>query len=367
VRDLLRSAWTEPAPPDPPARGWRDWTIAAVAVALAVFEGVVRSDLPHRFVTVALTVALVPTLLWRRTRPLAMVAVSFVIAAVATLAGLPDMYSTAFVLLLPYALFRWGSGRAVIIGLALMVVDLAVVAATGESTASDAIGGGVVLLATMALGAAGRYRTRAKSRELEQARLVERERLARDLHDTVAHHVSAIAVRAQAGLAVAQTRPEAATEALTVIEAEASRALAEMRAIVRVLRTDDAEPRIRDLTSLVEGVGTAVEIRLSGDLDSVAPAVQTALYHLARESVTNARRHARGATRIAVEVRTDDDAVHLVVADDGMATAAVDAQGFGLVGMAERAGLVGGVCAAGPNPDRGWTVTATLPRLGATA
>jgi signal transduction histidine kinase len=323
--------------------------------------------MPHRFLAIAFTVALVPTLLWRRTHPLAMVSVSFVGAAIATIAHIPDVHATVFVLFLPYALFRWGSGRSAVIGLILMLGVLAVSYATGSATAGDTLGGAVVLVATMALGAAGRYRTRAKARELEQARLVERERLARDLHDTVAHHVSAIAVRAQAGLAVAPARPEAAVDALHVIEAEASRALAEMRSIVRVLRSDDAEPQIRDLATLAEGAGPAVEIRLTGALDSIAPAVQAALYHLARESVTNARRHARGATRIDVLVRGDDDAVRLTVNDDGVATGIIDTQGFGLVGMAERAGLVGGVCRAGPNPGRGWTVTAELPRLGVTA
>ena len=94
----------------------------------------------------------------------------------------------------------------------------------------------MVLLFPAVLGAAVRYRTNFRHRSLEQVRLRERERLARELHDTVAHHVSAIAVRAQAGQVVATTRPAAAVEALRVIEAEASRTLAEMRAMVGVLR-----------------------------------------------------------------------------------------------------------------------------------
>ncbi|BCJ73657.1 hypothetical protein CS0771_32010 [Catellatospora sp. IY07-71] len=96
------------------------------------------------------------------------------------------------------------------------------------------------------LGLARRYRIHARTREHDQVRLVERAQLARDLHDTVAHHVSAIAIRAQAGLAAAPARPEAATDALRLIEAEASRVLAEMRAMVRVLRE---EPAAYDSTS----------------------------------------------------------------------------------------------------------------------
>jgi signal transduction histidine kinase len=363
----LRSAWNEPAPPDPPGRGWRDWVLVTAALALALIEGVLRDGLPHRVLAITIAVALIPTLLWRRTHPLPMVAVAFTVAAIATLVHIPDVYASVFILLLPYSLFRWGSGRAAVVGLAVILVPVTLTYTMDSLNPGDAIGGATVLIATMALGAAGRYRTRAKARELEQARLVERERLARELHDTVAHHVSAIAVRAQAGLITAQVQPESATDALRIIEAEASRTLAEMRSIVRVLRRDEPEPQIRDLASLAEGAGPAVDIRLTGELDMVAPAVQTAVYHLARESVTNARRHARGATRIDVLVRGDDDAVRLTVSDDGIAVATAYAQGFGLVGMAERAGLVGGVCRAGPNSGRGWTVTAVLPRLGVTA
>jgi signal transduction histidine kinase len=98
------------------------------------------------------------------------------------------------------------------------------------------MGGFAVLLASVALGEAFRYRAGARVRGLDQMRLLEREGLARDLHDTVAHHVSAIAIRAQAGLATAASHPDAATDALQVIEAEASRTLAEMRSMVRVLR-----------------------------------------------------------------------------------------------------------------------------------
>jgi len=83
--------------------------------------------------------------------------------------------------------------------------------------------------------------------------------------------------------------------------------------------------------------------------------------------VTNARRHARHATRIEVRVAADDRTVRLRVTDDGDSGRAAGSSGYGLVGMAERAGLLGGTCAAGPNPDRGWTVTAVLPRTGTTA
>ena len=127
--------------------------------------------------------------------------------------------------------------------------------------------------------------------------------LARELHDTVAHHVSAIAIHAQAGRALAATSPASSVEALEVIEAEASRTLAEMRAMVRVLRNQEPaefapQPGVADIDRLADAgrVGPHVEVVLSGDLAGLPSPVDTALYRMAQESVTNALRHARAAT-----------------------------------------------------------------------
>jgi signal transduction histidine kinase len=158
-----------------------------------------------------------------------------------------------------------------------------------------------------------------------------------------------------------------------VIEAEASRTLAEMRSMVRVLRRNDpAElapgPRISDLDKLedLDHDGPFVDVELTGDVDSVPAPVATGVYRLVQESVTNARRHARLATRIEVRVAADDSSVRLRVSDDGEThrTRTGPPSGYGIVGMIERAKLLGGTCEAGPGPDRGWTVTAVLPRTG---
>jgi signal transduction histidine kinase len=373
VHGILRSVWDEPRPPGAPRRVWRDWALVAVLVPAAVLEGAFSDGIPWRPLSVAITVGLVPTLLWRRTRPLLMVAIAFGVtaaAALATGANIPDMDVLAYVLLLAYALFRWGSGREIVIGAAIMVARLLLWPLTDDVPAGSLAGGLAVLFAVTAVGAASRYRTRARTRELDQVKLLERERLARDLHDTVAHHVSAMAVRAQAGLATAPTDPDAATDALRVIEAEASRALAEMRAMVRVLRTPAEtapSPRVADLARLAgrSGAGPPVDVEVDAGLDDLPPSVGTAVYYLAQEAVTNARRHARQATRIEVRVSADDRSVRLRVSDDGEARPARGVPGFGLIGMAERADLLGGTCEAGPNPGRGWTVTAVLPRAGA--
>ena len=104
---------------------------------------------------------------------------------------------------------------------------------------------------------------------------------------------------------------------------------------------------------------------LAGELDDLSPAVGAAIYRLAQESITNARRHARHATHVAVAVTGDDDQVRLTVDDDGSTGVASRAPaGYGLIGMHERATLLGGTFHAGPTADRGWRVEANLPRTG---
>jgi signal transduction histidine kinase len=377
VRGLIRSIWDEPRPPHPPARVWRDWVLIAVLIPAAVLEGVLSPDVPWRVLTIVVTVGLLLTLLWRRTRPLLMVAIAFgstTVVSLITGTDTPTLDVQAFVLLLVYALFRWGSGRAMVLGGAIILGRLVLYYATEPVTVEDVIGSLAVLFAVSAIGVAVRYRGRARARELDQVKLVERERLARDLHDTVAHHVSAMAVRAQAGLVTAEAQPSAATDALRDIETEAGRALAEMRALVRILRTNETDaltpgPRIADLAQLAgpSRGGPTVDVELIGDLEGLSPPVSAAVYRLAQEAVTNARRHARRATRIAVSVAADTQTVQLRVNDDGEIPSgrSPTLAGYGLTGMVERAELLGGACQAGPDPVKGWTVTAVLPRVAA--
>jgi signal transduction histidine kinase len=378
VSNAVRSIWAEPRAPQPPARVWRDWVLVAVLVATAILEASFRQDVIWRPVALVLAVALVFPLLWRRTHPLAAVAVTFGVLIAVTVAaaalfgadGPVGLDTAVYVLLFPYALFRWGSGREAVIGLGIILVAYVLGIASDYTGVVDTALASVVALFPAALGAAVRYQTTARLRALDQVKLREREQLARELHDTVAHHVSAIAIRAQAGRVVAGSHPGAAVEALKVIEEEASRTLTEMRGIVGVLREDE-EPElapqrgVADLKQLADRVGDRprVEVQLSGDLDDLGPSVGAAVYRIAQESVTNAVRHARHATRISVSVAGDDDCVRLTVRDDGDASSTGRrSAGYGLVGMTERAMLLGGTLEAGPGPDRGWTVNAVLPR-----
>ncbi|MEU4387779.1 sensor histidine kinase [Promicromonospora sp. NPDC023805] len=380
----IRSVWDEPRPADPPVRVWRDWVLVAIVVAGAMIEVVTRPDVQGRWLELATVVVLAPTLLWRRTHPLTTVVVAFVASTAPALVLGRDLAfaSNVFMLVLAYALFRWGTGRAMVLGAVVILAKMGTNAALGFLTLADVGVGCLILGSTFALGLALRYRSGARRREREQVVLLERERLARDLHDVVGHHISAVAVRAQAGLAVSQTDPGAAVDALRVIEEQASRALAEMRTLVRVLRSDELRPgedggdraheadelapgpTLADVERLADATVPRVEVDLEGDSTRVSAAVGGAVQRIAQESVTNARRHARGATRIAVRVTVGETSVRLRVSDDGGAPDAPGDGGYGLAGMRERAALLGGTLDAGPDAA-GWTVEAMLPFSGA--
>lgn len=325
--------------------------------------------------------AVFPIALWfRSSHPLGATATAFGLAAAVTLLqiaqGLPEIgpYMGLFILLLPYALCRWGARRDVLVGVFFMAAAYVASLFHGEMKGvGDVIGGAIAVMFPGAIGATMRFRAVAQERELDHAKLKEREQLARELHDSVAHHMTAITIQAQAARAVVATRPEAASAALKAIEEESRRTLAELRAIVGALRDDDAaalapQGRVADIASFARDAGAtpAVLVELTGNLDGLPPVVERALYRLAQESITNAVKHAHNATRIEVRVAADTDSICLSAQDNGDTPSARRNPGFGLVGMAERAALLGGTFEAGPHAAGGWRVQATLPRKGGT-
>jgi signal transduction histidine kinase len=376
VSTAVRSFLAEPPAPDPPARVWRDWVLLAVIVAGAVLETILREDLVWRPAGLIACLAVAVALLWRRTHPLLVTVIALGITTLVDYAArlfadepTAILFTTGFVLLLPYALLRWGSGRHAAIGMGL-ILGINILTETTAGNLGDLIAGAAFFLLAAALGASVRYRTGARLRERDQVKLREREQLARELHDAVAHHVSAIAIRAQAGRALAATQPVAAVDALEVIEEAASRALTELRAIVATLRDGDEadfapQRGVVDVARLAAATdGPRVDVELVGDLEGLRPMVGAAVYRIAQESITNAVRHARHATRIDVRVIGEPECVLVVVLDDGE-PGAVSPLGYGLAGMTERAALLGGTLEAGPSSGGGWLVMATLPRNGA--
>lgn len=375
----IRAFWSEPAAPDPPPPNRRDWALTAILIATALVEAALRSA-AWKPIQLVFVIGVALALPWRRTHPLAVAGSAFlafgflsIATVLAGASGDDGLYTGAFMLMLPYTLVRWGSGRAVLLAIPLIILLPWTSVLDGTADVGEAIAGTVFFLFPAELGAAVRYWHMSRERAVGQARLHERELLARELHDTVAHHVSAISIQAQAGRTVAATDPDAAVRALDAIEEASSRTLVEMRAMVGVLRKGESaartpQPGVADLARLARSSDAppSVHVELSGDLENLRPSVEAAVYRLAQESITNARRHARNASRVQVAVVGTDDSVQLSVSDDGDTTsiAAESSSGFGLAGMAERASLLGGTFEAGPLPGRGWMVESVLPKNG---
>jgi len=374
VVTVRRSIWHEPRPADAPPVGRLDWLLVGVFAAAALVEGIVRPDLAWRPLVTVLALVLIPALLWRRRHPLMATLVGWGVAGLLSVIQLTEdtgdlgLYSMMAILILLYSLVRWGSGWEIVVGAAFVSVVVALGMYASSAGWAEIFGGSVLLLLIVALAAVFRYRAVLWSRQQREIRNQERVALARELHDTVAHHISAIAVQAQAGGVVAGIQPEKAAEVLAAIESEASRTLAEMRSMVRVLREDEAvayspQPGVVDLPALARPDATpTVEVSMDGSLTRLARPVDAALYRLAQESLTNVVRHARSATRVGIDLRREGDVVRLRVSDDGRTEPGpVPDPGFGLLGMAERAQLLGGSLSAGPRPEGGWVVEAVLP------
>ncbi len=219
---------------------------------------------------------------------------------------------------------------------------------------------------------------RTEAVQAQQAVLEERTRIARELHDVVAHHMSLIAVQAETAPYRLSGLSDPARAEFGALSATAREALADMRRLLGVLRHDQPAPRapqpqLADLPGLVETArraGVPVELSVQATLDQVPSGVGVCAYRIVQESLSNASQHAPGAT-VTVSVGHGDHAVLLRVANgpaagpagNGPVTAAGNGSrpGHGLAGMRERVALLGGSLSAGPAPDGGFVVSATLP------
>lgn len=372
VLTLIRSLWRLPAPLDARPPGRADVLLVALAAVLAVVEvTLLRPDLTGRWISLAAFLVWLPTLLVRRTDPLlaamtfaAVMGVLLLVSNTTDLGPAGDLNTAVVALLIPYSLTRWASGQDACAGLIIFYLVASTSLLSQAMPAGDRVGGVAVIVTAAAVGAVLRARSMLRTRQLDDVRQLERERLARDLHDTVAHHLTAIAITAQAGLAVADSRPDAATDALRRIDEEATRTLAETRKVLRMLRTEHEAPErpLDDLAGLAEpgGPGPAVEVVIADGLD-LSPTVAAGVQRIAQEAVANARRHATGATSVRVQLDKKLDLVELTVTDDGHAASTTAGQGFGIIGMTERAELLGGRLSAGPSVGGGWRVAALMP------
>ncbi|WEV24214.1 sensor histidine kinase [Streptomyces sp. 71268] len=219
-------------------------------------------------------------------------------------------------------------------------------------------------------------RERVEREEAERRRAdEERLRIARELHDVLAHSISVINVQAGVGLALLDQDPEQARTALTTIKGASKEALGEVRQVLDSLRTPGSAPRspapgldrVPELTEQAAAAGLRVEVRTEGHRANLPPGADLAAFRIVQEALTNVIRHseARGAR---VLLRHDANALHVAIDDDGPASSAAGggradtlSGGNGLVGMRERAAAFGGTVQAGPRPDGGFRVLAHIP------
>ncbi|HEY2672775.1 MAG TPA: sensor histidine kinase [Rugosimonospora sp.] len=253
----------------------------------------------------------------------------------------------------------------------------------------------VVLGAAWAIGVAMRTQRRyaaglirqaeeqaqAQADRTERALVEQRLRIARELHDVVAHTISVIAVQAGVGAHVAASRPQESRRVLGTIEESSRTALAELRHLLGVLRAGDTggaalapAPTLDALPALLDqtrATGLAIDLSTTGVPRPLPAGIELAAYRIVQEALTNVVRHA-GATRVRVDLRYQPERLAVTVTDDGLAAehaaaehAAAEqvAAGHGIAGMRERATLYGGACVAGPVPG-GYRVSATLPVTG---
>jgi signal transduction histidine kinase len=204
----------------------------------------------------------------------------------------------------------------------------------------------------------------------DQAAMGERARIARDLHDVVAHHVSAIAVQAETARLTTEGLPEEGRAHFESIGETARDALNEMRRLLGVLREDvdgkaerDPQPglaRLNELVDTARAAGTEVRLTVQGQVAPLPPGVDLCAYRILQEALTNTRRHAPGAP-VDVELDYGADTLRLRVRDHGPGPADGAGEGLGLLGMRERAIMVGGTLTAGPAGGGGFVVDAELP------
>jgi signal transduction histidine kinase len=248
----------------------------------------------------------------------------------------------------------------------LGVVLVAIVAVDGDPGVANValLAGGI---GALAIGNSRRLGGQVEEAQRDQAVLEERARIARELHDVVAHHVSTIAIQADTARLATPGMPPEGAQKLEAIGDTARGAMTEMRRILGVLRSESGErgpqPGLDGLGELIEaarGAGTPVRLVLEGTVAALAPGVELTAYRLIQEALTNARRHAPGAA-VEVELHYDADALRLRVRDDGPGPSG-DGAGLGLIGMHERVATVGGELSVGPADGGGFLVQARLPR-----
>ena len=349
-------------------------------------------------VSVVLALAATVPLVWRRLHPAAVMAV---VAAAMGIHGwllFPGTGPFLGLLAALYAVAAYGSPRAARLSLAFVIGVQPIAVAHPDdpnfNSWGDVLVGVVIFTAVWVFGDSRRVRrlhlevaeeraARAEREHDERARAAvheERTRIAREMHDIVAHSVSVMVVQAGAARRMVTRDAAAAMVAAGEVEETGRAALRDMRRVIGVLRADgdqaadearasaalEPQPGMGDVTELVatcRDAGLDVRVRTDGEVRPLPSGVELAAYRIIQEALTNTRKHA-GPARAEVRIAYDDDALTVVVADDGRGLgldADPDGTGHGLPGMRERVTVYGGDLDAGPHPGGGFRVRARLP------
>ena len=374
-----------------PSPRTRDTLLVAVLFIGSVAE-VLTSDLPRWLVLPAAIAAL--ALFWRRRAPTLTAAIVVTSATLVAVVAAPAQGSFTGFVAMVIALYSVGAHEPRRAGFVVLVTAIVGIAAAGVATRAlvagvnvgDWIPVGVWLSLAWVLGAEVR-RSQIRNEQLRvlaqqladerdararEAVSRERSRLARELHDVVAHNVSLMAVQAEgAGRVLDGDQPQVRA-ALAAIATTGRDTIDELRRLLGILRSDGAEaelvpqPGLADLDPLldrVRGSGLAVDLTVTGDPITVPAGAQLSAYRIVQEALTNTLKHA-DASHVAVDLLYSPEVVEVRVADNGNPSGPGDGTGQGLVGLRERVALYGGSLTAGPDTN-GYTVRALLP-LGTT-
>ena len=358
------------------------WEVLGAALADDLVQGPLALNL------VAVTLMTLP-LAVRRSAPLAVAAGVFATIALRTLAAEPLEILPSFLaaLVAAYSVAAYSTMWPALFGLALAVgaIEIAAARGSGGDASPDPVVAPIFLGAVWAVGrvAASRHagaraierraveRDRRREAEARAAVAAERRRIARELHDAVSHSLAMIAMQAGGAQGILRRQPERAEESLHSIERAAREGLTEMRRLLGLMGGDRDEPelspqpeiaRVQTLIEGARGAGLEVSFTSEGEPRPVAPAVDLSAYRIVQEALTNAAKHAGRGCRAAVVLRWEQRALELEVTNDGAPPSQQEpATGRGLIGMRERAALVGGELQAGHGENGDFRVWARLP------
>lgn len=356
--------------------------------------------------TVALTVALVTPLFWRRRHPLPVFVITALMsflqwtAGIQWAPGLPVIPADVAVLIAMYGVaarctLRWAIATAAVAELGILLIIIwpngPMGTLLGPGGTPETVLRGLAFFSALvvAIWVSGIYantrrryveslvdRAEQAERERDQQAVItvaaERARIARELHDVVAHNVSVIVVHADgAGYAI-DGNPEQARQAIQTISTTGRRALTEMRRLVGVLRDDASgeeshapQPGLAQLGELIENArasGLPTEFATYGTPRDLPEGAQLVIYRIVQEALTNTLKHGGPGTRATVEIGFDTDEIKLKIADDGRGASTLHVQGgHGLIGMRERVAMYGGAVKAAPKIGGGFHVFARIP------